>query len=50
MIMVRSAAAVPRAGKEAAVFAVVVTVVKGYDHGYVWKTQDHAAERGIGGY
>ena len=30
--------------------AVVVTVAKGYDLGYVWKTQDRAAERVIGGY
>ena len=37
-------------GKEAAVLAVVVTVAKGYDLGYIWKTQDRAAGRGIGGY
>src|SRR6266700_2664206 len=37
-------------GKEAAVLAVVVTVAKGYDLGYIWKTQDHAAERTTGGY
>ena len=30
--------------------AVVVTIAKGYDLGYIWKTQDHAAERAIGGY
>ena len=30
------------AGKEAAVLAVVVTIAKGYDLGYIWKTQDHA--------
>ena len=30
--------------------AVVVTVAKGYDLGYIWKTQDHTAERTIGGY
>ena len=30
--------------------AVVVTIAKGYDLGYIWKTQDHTAERGIGGY
>ena len=30
--------------------AVVVTVAKGYDLGYIWKTQDHAAQRTIGGY
>ena len=30
--------------------AVVVTVAKGYDLGYIWKAQDRAAERGIGGY
>ena len=30
--------------------AVVVTVAKGYDLGYIWKTQDQAAERTTGGY
>jgi hypothetical protein len=30
--------------------AVVVTVAKGYDLGYIWKTQDHTAERTTGGY
>ena len=31
--------------------AVVVTVAKGYDLGYIWKTQGQAsAERTIGGY
>ena len=30
--------------------AVVVTIAKGYDLGYIWKTQDHTAERGTGGY
>ena len=30
--------------------AVVVTIAKGYDLGYIWKTQDHAAEPVIGGY
>ena len=32
--------------------AVVVTVAKGYDLGYVWKNQAHkeGAEKGIGGY
>ncbi|HET9969609.1 MAG TPA: relaxase domain-containing protein [Streptosporangiaceae bacterium] len=29
---------------------MVVTVAKGYDLGYIWKTQDHAAQRTIGGY
>ena len=29
---------------------MVVTVAKGYDLGYIWKTQDRAAERVIGGY
>src|SRR5690348_8842677 len=29
---------------------VVVTVAKGYDLGYIWKTQDHAADRTTGGY
>ena len=38
------------AGKQAAVLAVVVTIAKGYDLGYIWKTQDHAAERTTGGY
>ena len=36
--------------KEAAVLAVVVTIAKGYHLGYIWKTQDHAADRSIGGY
>jgi len=49
MIMGNPAAASPP-GKQAAVLAVVVTIAKGYDLGYIWKTQDHAAERGIGGY
>ena len=30
--------------------AVVVTIAKGYDLGYIWKTQDQAAERSTGGY
>ena len=30
--------------------AVVVTIAKGYDLGYIWKTQDHAAEPAAGGY
>ena len=30
--------------------AVVVTIAKGYDLGYIWKTQDHTAECCIGGY
>ena len=30
--------------------AVVVTIAKGYDLSYIWKTQDHTAERVIGGY
>jgi len=30
--------------------AVVVTIAKGYDLGYIWKTQDHAADRTTGGY
>jgi conjugative relaxase-like TrwC/TraI family protein len=30
--------------------AVVVTIAKGYDLGYIWKTQDHPAERTTGGY
>jgi len=38
------------AGKRAAVLAVVVTIAKGYDLGYIWKTQNHAAETATGGY
>ena len=38
------------AGKQAAVLAVVVTIAKGYDLGYIWKTQDHSAQRTIDGY
>src|SRR6266568_6097157 len=38
------------AGKQAAVLAVVVTIAKGYDLGYIWKTQDHTAGRTTGGY
>ena len=30
--------------------AVVVTVAKGYDLGYIWKTQDRDVERVTGGY
>jgi len=30
--------------------AVVVTIAKGYDLGYIWKTHDHTAEPGTGGY
>jgi len=30
--------------------AVVVTIAKGYDLSYIWKTQDHAAEPAAGGY
>jgi TrwC relaxase len=48
MIMVGPAASPCR--REAAVLAVVVTIAKGYDLGYIWKTQDHAAGRAIGGY
>ena len=37
--------------EEAAALAVVVTVAKGYDLGYIWKTQGQAsAERTSGGY
>ena len=36
--------------KKAAVLAVVVTIAKGYDLSYIWKTQDHAAEPAAGGY
>src|SRR2546423_1746160 len=38
------------AGKPAAVLAVVVTIAKGYDLGYIWKTQDRTAECTTGGY
>jgi hypothetical protein len=38
------------AGKKAAALAVVVTIAKGYDLGYIWKTQDHPAGRATGGY
>ena len=38
------------AGKKAAVLAVVVTIAKGYDLGYIWKTQDHTVEHATGGY
>lgn len=48
MIMV-SPAATPRR-RETAVLAVVVTVAKGYDLGYIWKTQDQTAGRTTGGY
>jgi TrwC relaxase len=50
MIMGNPATAITPAGKKAAVLAVVVTIAKGYDLGYIWKTQDHGAERAIGGY
>ena len=30
--------------------AVVVTIAKGYDLGYIWKTQEHTADRTTGGY
>jgi conjugative relaxase-like TrwC/TraI family protein len=30
--------------------AVVVTIAKGYDLGYIWKTQNHTADHSIGGY
>ena len=49
MIMV-TPAATPRR-REAAVLAVVVTIAKGYDLGYIWKTQGQAsAEHTLGGY
>ena len=38
------------AGKQAAVLAVVVTIAKGYDLSYIWKTQDPSAGRSIDGY
>ena len=36
--------------EEAAGLGVVVTVAKGYDLGYIWKTQGEAAGRTMGGY
>ena len=30
--------------------AVVITIAKGYDLSYIWKPQDHTADRGTGGY
>jgi conjugative relaxase-like TrwC/TraI family protein len=30
--------------------AIVVTIAKGYDLGYIWKTQDHTAQHAAGGY
>jgi hypothetical protein len=50
MIMVSSAAG--DLGKEGRPMAVVVTVAKGYDLGYVWKNQAHkeGAEQTVGGY
>src|SRR6478672_11732559 len=47
MIMVSPAATSCR--REAAVLAVVVTVAKGYDLGYIWKTQDRHVEQVTGG-
>jgi TrwC relaxase/AAA domain len=48
MILVRSAGGRACRGQ---LVAVVVTVAKGYDLGYVWKNQGHAAvERTTGGY
>ena len=49
MIMVSSAAHVTR-WEGGSRLAVVVTVAKGYDLGYVWKTQGEAAGRTTGGY
>jgi len=46
MIMVSPAAAVPRAGKEAAVLAVVVTVARGYDLGERWLAYDVPVKTG----
>ncbi len=37
-------------GQPCGVAIVVVTIAKGYDLGYIWKTQDRAAEHVIGGY
>jgi hypothetical protein len=49
MIMGNPAAASPPRESRPPVLAVVVTIAKGYDLGYIWKTQDHKAER-TGGY
>jgi TrwC relaxase len=49
MIMVSSAAHVTRWGGGSRL-AVVVTVAKGYDLGYVWKAQGEAVGRTTGGY
>jgi hypothetical protein len=49
MIMVNPASRSQRE-REAAVLAVVVTIAKGYDLGYIWKTQDHVTDRATGGY
>ena len=43
-------ARITTATKQAAVLAVVVTIAKGYDLGYIWKTQGASAERVTGGY
>src|SRR2546430_6119431 len=37
------------ATREAAVLAVVVTIAKGYDLSYIWKTQNPTADRTTGG-
>ena len=47
MIMVSPAARDEEGGSR---LAVVVTVAKGYDLGYIWKTQGEAAGRTTGGY
>ena len=46
--MVSPAAAIPVGGGSR--LAVVVTVAKGYDLAYIWKTQGEAAGRALGGY
>jgi hypothetical protein len=51
MIMVGSAASVGGLAERRQLVAVVVTVAKGYDLGYVWKNQGRAdAEKASGGY
>jgi len=48
--MVSSAAAVPRAERRQRYWPWSSPSPKGYDLGYIWKTQDRTAERGTGGY
>ena len=50
MIMGNPAAASPPRESRPPYCPVVVTIAKGYDLGYIWKTQDHAADRAADGY